>query len=252
MFGLIGITVSKEFSFLCGYSYAWRVGYKPTAFNGLEKVLIIKSDGSIDISKNPGLIEQIMDSYGKLGFLFLSRDYIRTVNGKIRGSHVYVYYHLYNFIYDCKSYLDSVAVMLNDFYSIGKTGGDVDFKHSSFRCKVIQKEPKLEKIIKKYEDWFVTVAYWRDNLIHRFSSPIGWSRNDISLPSQEDLNKILEENPPVKMLVEPQPLLSANFAELKKKYGEAFREIDPFCKEWIDKACDFYDQVCNIILEILE
>lgn len=246
--------MSAEFSPLCGYSYAWRVGYKPQAFERLEKMLIIeKSDpdsAETHIFTDIDLIEQIIDSYGKLGFLFLSRDCIIEVNGKVPASHVLVHYYLYNFIYDCKAYLDSVAIMLNDFYSIGKRGGSIDLKLSSFRDEVIHKAPKLKKIIKKHENWFDTVASWRRDLIHRFSSPIGFELSYV--PSREEMEEFIKKNQPCVMFVEPQPYFSANYPELNKKYGKAFRKIEPFCEEWIAKACEFYDQVCDVIAEALE
>lgn len=242
---------TPTFSPLCGYSYAWRAGYKPQPFDKLEEILIVKeTDPSskyahkfVDIY----LIEQIIDSYGKLGFLFYSRDRIQELNSKVQASHIYVHYYLYNFIYDCKTYLDSVAIMLNDFYDIGESGGRIDFYFGTYRNKIINKEPKLDRIIKVLEPWFILVYNWRRDLIHRFSSPVGWQL--VKVPSVKEMDEYLERNPPVLMLVEPQPYLSANFPKLNKKYGTSFREIDPFCEEWISNACRFYDQTCNVIAD---
>jgi len=246
------IVMNTEFSALCGYSYAWQVGYKPEAFERLEKILfIVEDDPDSDfakklIVKDRTLVEQIQDSYGKLGFLFLSREYIRKINGKHPLAYIYVSYHLYNFIYDCKAFLDAVAVMLKDFYSIGKIKGDIDFKWKPFRDEIIKKEPKLKKIIRKHQDWFITVAKWRDDLIHRFSTSIAPFVSADHWGTKEELDKwsLL----PCMMLVEPRPLLSG-YLELDKKYGKGkiFREIDPFCEEWIEKACHLYNQVCDVI-----
>jgi len=247
--------LNTEPSLLCGYSYTyWKVGYKPQAFEKLERVLIFTkkpNPESIVVVVNPkyyDLVEQIIDSFGKLGFLFLSRDEINKVNGKIRGSHLYVYYHLYNFIYDCKAYLDAVAVMLNDFYKIGRTKGDIDFQHGDFRDAVIRKAPKLKKIIKQNIKWFDEVVKWRTALIHKFSAPLGTPQG--KMLTKEEFDTLIEI-PVNMMLVEPQPFLSANFPELIKKHGTAFRDIDPFCEEWISIACDFYNSVCNVIADDL-
>jgi len=241
---------SPRFSPLCGYSYAWRAGYKPQAFDRLEEILIIEeSDSDSDVIKisfkDIDLVEQIIDTYGKLGFLFYSRDRIHELNGKVQANHVYVHYYLYNFIYDCKSYLDSVAIMLNDFYDVGESGGRIDFKFGTYRNKLIKKEPNLERIINELKPWFIIVYNWRRDLIHKFSSAIGWQM--LEVPSIEEMDEYLEKNPPVLMLMEPQPYLSANFPELNKKYGTSFREIDPFCEEWISNACNFYNEVCDVI-----
>ncbi len=245
---------NTEPSLLCGYSYAcWRVGYKPQAFQKLESILIISdkpNPESIIVSVNQKyytLVEQIIDSFGKLGFLFLSRDEIRKVNGKIRGSHLYVYYHLYNFIYDCKAYLDAVAVMLNDFYHIEEKKGRIDLQ-KGFKDKVVDKDPKYEKIMKQYTKWFDEVTKWRNALIHKFSVPIGTPQG--RMLTKEELDSLIEI-PFNMMLVEPQPFLSIDFPDLIKKHGTAFRDIDSFCEEWISNACDFYEHTCNIIFNAI-
>jgi hypothetical protein len=251
--------MSVEYSFLCGYSYAWQAGYKPKAFTRLEKLLFSeKPDHNSDfakelIVKDRVLVRQIGDSYGKLGFLFLSRDYIRKVNGKHPLAHIYVSYHLYNFIYDCKAFLDALAVMLNDSCSIGETiGVRIDLKRKPFREKIIQREAKLEKVIRKHEDWFGVVAAWRDDLIHRFSTTIAPFLSLDHRPSEQELNQTGYQ--PCMMLMEPRPLFGEYVKELEKKYGKGniMREIDPFCEEWIDKACDLYDQACSAIADKLD
>jgi len=229
------------------------VNFKPQVFEKLEEMLIkveSSSERATHISfKNIDLVEQIIDSYGKLGFLFYSRDRIREVNGKVTASHVFVHYYLTNFIYDCKAYLDSVAVMLNDFYKIGKSGGEIDFYFNSFRNIVIEKEPELTDIIQELESWFIKVYNWRRDLIHKYTSPVGWHFTKV--PSAEEMDELLKKNPPCLMLIEPQPYFSANYPELNKKYGTAFLEIDPFCQEWITNACHFYNRVCEVITDKL-
>lgn len=250
--------MSAEFSFLCGYSYTWKAGYKPKAFEKLEKMLINEEADPQSFAKkiiyerqkDRKLVQQLIDSYGKLGFLFLSKDYIEKINGKVPLSHMFVTYHLFNFIYDSKAFLDSVAVMLNDFYTIGKTDRHIDFKESSFRDAVVKKEPKLQRIIKEYESWFVTVASWRRDLIHRFSTIIAPFTSVESWPTEEELHRFALAR--CVMPMEPRPYLSPNFTKLKKKYGKEVREIEPFCEEWIDRARDLYDQVCNVVSEALE
>lgn len=235
--------------FLCGYSYAWKVGYIPRAFEKLGRILI-RDIGTQELAiKDRRLVQQIIDSYGKLGFLFLSRDYILQVNGKVPLSHIYVTYHLYNFIYDCKAFLDSVAIMLNDFYQIGAVGGNIDFKKSSFRNTIAERETKLHGIMEKHKKWFVKVVAWRDALIHKFSTIIApsYAPSD-RWPTDEELTIFMKRNPPCVMPMEPSPYLTLNSAKLKK-YGRVVREIESFCQEWIDKACDLYDRVCDVISE---
>jgi hypothetical protein len=248
----LGNTMSADYSILCGYSYALHAGYKPKAFKELERTLIEVQNGSREITiRNSTLMQQIQDSYGKLGFLFFARYEIEQINGKHPLCYIPVSYYLYNFIYDCKAFLDAVAVMLNAFYSIGNTRGDIDFRHKRFRDKIMQKEPKLEEAIRKHEDWFLKVSNWRDDLIHRFSAIVAPFSSTENWPTDEELDRAALQ--PCMMLKEPQPYLSLG-KELEKEYGKGkvWREIDPFCKEWIDNACDFYDEVCKVISQALE
>lgn len=243
-----------EPSLLCGYSYAyWRTGYKPQVFDEFEKILIIHDRLKPHfVEPNPkhyDLVEQIIDSFGKLGYLFLSKDRIKEVNGKINQGHLYVYYYTYNFIYDCKSFLDSIAVILNSYYELGKNEGDIDLKKGKFRDEVCNKQPKLRNTMKQYQKWFDNVVKWRDSLIHKFSVPIGTPITYV--PSHEELNE-MQEIPYCKMLIEPQPFLSANFPELEKRYGTAFIDIEDFCEEWITNACNFYNKVCDVIADDLK
>jgi len=249
--------MKTSYSFLCGYSYAWIAGYKPETFDKINQVLIsAEQDPESDFAKkliirNRPLADQIIDSYGKLGFLFLSRDCIRRVNGPHPLAHVYVSYYLYNFIYDCKAFLDAVATMLNDLYSVGESGGGIDFKHRQFKeklsKKLIVKAPELDRSIKQNENWFDTVVDWRDKLIHRFSTPVSPAVSSNHWPSKEELGNW--SLTPCKMLVEPHPYREPDFKTLEKKYGKVFLEIEPFCEDWIKKACVFYDHVCEAVLK---
>ena len=247
-----------KYSFLCGQSYAWQVGYKPKTFDDLEKKLIIKDtskEADIPMFKftNPVLVGQIQDCYQKLGFLFFSRDAIRSINGIHENQHVLLPYYLYNFIFDGKAFLDAVAVLLNDFYIIGKIGGEIDFKFGSFRDEVIKREPKLKKYCTEKIKWFDDVISWRESLIHKFStliSPYVESARPFSeWPTSEDLDMLART--PCKMLREPRPIYvgARDLDELRKKYGTPYMEIDPFCTEWINNSCELFDNVCLAILE---
>jgi hypothetical protein len=244
----------EKFSILCGYSYAWKAGYVPTAFESLERVAVAQrespdSDVPELVVKDRKLVEHVIDSYGKLGFLFLSRDCISDVNGKVPLSHMYVSYHLYNFVYDCKAFLDAVAVMLNDIYSIGRDGGDIDLKHCSFRADIMKAEPRLATTINRHKQWFLTVACWRDHLIHRGSTIVAPFRDSLYLATQADLNELIAKKPKCRMLMEPVPYLSPDMQRLKRKYGAATRDVDTFCAEWMQNACDLYSEVCDVIAE---
>ena len=241
--------MQKNHSLLCGYSYAYQVGYKPQIFEKLEKLLLNAntedfSDGLIKDAQNKDLIEQIIDSYGKLGFLFYSLDRIKKLKTEKMDSYPIVYYYAYNFIYDCKAFLDAIAVLSNNQFNIGASGGDIDFHDGSFQKKIIEKKPELCETIRKYTKWFNDVVKWRIALIHKYSTPICCpGKQMIWYMNRDELDQYTIDF--MVMIPEPQPYLSVDYT--KKKKGEIWEYIDNIFNGWIGNACDFYEQICDVI-----
>jgi len=244
-----------EHTLLCGYSYALKAGYKPPTFKKLEELLLPEEiDPNYYINgfeiDNKKMIEQIIDSYGKLGFLFFSRDRIEEMTGSDICNPIMLYYDVYNFIYDCKAFLDSISVILNDFYHIDKKNGKIDLKWPLFRCEVVKKQPKFTQTISEYEGWINEVVFWREALIHKYSTPLTCPRGLRMLIEQwNELDK--KKSPDLMILSEPVPFLSVNFPDLIDRHGNAFQTIEKFYHTWIENACDMYQKICAIIADDL-
>lgn len=247
--------MQNNHSLLCGYSYAYQAGYKPTIFDTLEKLLLKEitgdepfPDGLIKDIENKDLIEQIIDSYGKIGFLYFSLERINELKGEKMSSFPNAYYYAYNFIYDCKAFLDANAVMLNDHFNIGACGGEIDFKDGRFRSKVVKKVPKLSKTFNKHQKWIDEVVKWRKALIHRFSTPISCPGGQRSWHMCRDE---LDDSPlfPLIMIPDPRPYLSATYEN--RRNGVLWNYIEEVFQSWIDNARDFYEQLCSEIADDL-
>lgn len=243
--------MTSKYVYFCGSSYAWHEGYLPRAFHDLDNILVGKSeeDPKTLMIDNKQLVDQIQDSYNKLGFIFLARKYIKEINGKSSLQHTLIPFHLSNFTYDCKAFLDAVAVLLNDVYSLGRNGGQIDFRHGRFIDAINKAEPKLVTSLGTYDKWIQDVINWRDCLIHKFSTTIAPYIEMDRWPTDEELTALSRER--CMMPMEPIPSLSGNYSKLRKKYGKSHQEIEPFCDRWIKNACNFYDEVCIALLQRL-
>lgn len=233
---------------LFGYSRAPKYNYIPPSFKKLNTQLgNIKAEGQrrahFKLSyKKRDLAQQIIDCYGKIGFLFIAKDYIQQENSLRNYTHE-PHYHLYNFIYDTKAFLDAVSVLLNDHYSLGRSGGHIDLKHYRFRQEIIEEEPLLMNILKKKEKWILDVVKWRESVIHKLSIPLGYSLDHESAEKMSPQN----DRPALMMPNEPIPYLISDYSEIIKKYGSVWQPIEPFCDLWIKNACELFDTVCETI-----
>ncbi|MHB8732616.1 MAG: hypothetical protein ACYDAB_12600 [bacterium] len=72
------------------------------------------------------------------------------------------------FYFSCvKSLLDSIAIMLNDVYSLGLTGGDLDLAKDQFWNKFVSLRKTEAGRYGKLRPWFREARDWRDAAIHR-------------------------------------------------------------------------------------
>jgi hypothetical protein len=227
---------------MMGDSYASEVGYKPYAVTRVANVLIV-SDGKKQYSRDKALPEKIGNMNTKIGFMLLARNYIQEINGSSHKSYIWVDYHLTNFVYDTKAFLDSVAVTLNYILKLGYKGGQIDLRHDRFIRAIKARASKHRIITKESEEWIKEVIRWRDAFIHRISSHIGVY---VSAPQRKSDFK-------AKMLLEPlsQSELGAQFKRLMKKYGRIEQEILPFCDRWIANAMKLYETTCDAIADHL-
>lgn len=113
----------------------------------------------------------ISDLLEKLGFLYFARDQIKnTENSKPHWEPIGVMsakYHIYNFVFDCKAFLDALAGLLNYHFNLGLSKGDIDFNKPKLRQRLTGKNADLSKVIQKHSGWIRELNEWRINLIHR-------------------------------------------------------------------------------------
>ncbi|MDL5045108.1 hypothetical protein QQ054_03510 [Oscillatoria amoena NRMC-F 0135] len=60
---------------------------------------------------------------------------------------------IFEFITHTKSSLDAMATFLNQYFQIGESGGNIDFKRSKFRNKLTEKESSFQKVLDKLNIW---------------------------------------------------------------------------------------------------
>ena len=97
---------------------------------------------------------------------------------------------LMEFVFHLKSAIDSLAVFLNDYFSIGLSGGDRDFRKSHFKEKAVASNPRLASFIDSEFAWFDlnssstdSIVAVRDEWIHRTSPDVAL----IQPPTQEGI-----------------------------------------------------------------
>jgi hypothetical protein len=119
--------------------------------------------GKIHYTEEYLYLEYLSDALEKLGFLYFARDRIKK---KAKDLHA-CKYHIYNSIFNCKSFLDTVAGLINHHYKLGKRRGNIDLKRAGFMQDLANKDPQLGSKIGKFKVWIKAISNWRDTLIHR-------------------------------------------------------------------------------------
>lgn len=242
-----------EWSFLYGFSYARIAGYIPKSFPNIQDKLIkiVKEEEGVyhNYIFDRTLVQQFIDSYGKLGFLYYGIEHLKYLSSKPSKPYGY-YYHLYNLVYDTKAFFDAVSVLLNHVYGIGAIGGNIDIKHGAFRSRLIQKDSQFDSLFKRNQKWIDEVVNWRDSLIHKFSIVIttGITGTPGKTLSKEELDKHFSENPQYLMESKPIPFFGWGINPIPE-YKPDLIEIMPFCDRWSKNAFEFYDEICDLILK---
>ena len=161
----------KPFNFLYGQSYLHNLGIELKLLDELESLFIIeKEDAQIQVRHDYRVQTQcVIDISEKIGFLYLALDYIKQleVKGDYMPTHRLIKYHFYNFVYDCKACLDSIAVLLNHQLDLGFKGGNRDFRKMKFRRALEKKSAFFKDFSSKFGSWCDAVIEYRDRIMHR-------------------------------------------------------------------------------------
>lgn len=172
----------------------------------------------------------IIDICEKIGFLHLALEYIVEIEEKGAGQRL-AKYHFYNFIYNCKACLDSIAVLLNHQLNLGFSGGKVDFRNMSFVLKLQQAGVFTKDVWKKFGQWIARIIEYRDAIIHRVGVPVLFVGNG---PPPSYIN------PPHSYYVPKKPysivkLVNRSWFSLpKERRTKFFLKIRDFCERSIE------------------
>jgi hypothetical protein len=105
---------------------------------------------------------------------------------------MYQPYFFYNFVFYSKATLDSVAVLLNDWFRMGFRGGEIDLAKNQFVLKVERKLKTFQKFSGQFNHWIQRLVRFRNSLIHKKSVDIYGRRIPEEPLDDHELKEILE------------------------------------------------------------
>lgn len=165
-----------------------------------------KGSGIVVHSLDEGLQWRLRDVIIKFEFTLLSDDLLRKVlteSVKLPGPPPGMYqpYFFYNFVFYSKAALDSIAVLLNDWFKLGFHGGDIDLAKSPFVLKVEGKVKNFRNFSSQFNDWTQRLVRFRIALIHKKSVDIYGRLIPLEPLDDFELKEILEnyEHAPIHM-----------------------------------------------------
>jgi hypothetical protein len=230
-------------------SYFYKKDELPNLKN-IAEYLIIQYRKEIEI-RDPNLFGNLNDILIKIGFIYFSHDQIKDImENKFTDHSDKILYFLSSLIYSCKAFLDSIAVLLNEFYNLNKSKGDIDLEKDNFLIELKKVNLNIlcnfekEKLI----PWIKKVKRWRDAYIHRMSIIVArYGHGAKEEPTEDELG-----NEGIKMIKEPILFskiieLITNYDPTKMRMGDLLQDILPFCEEWVNNAT----KILNIVLEDL-
>ena len=140
-----------------------------------------------------------------------------------------------------KSFLDSLAVFINEIYQLGFNGGEIDLKRGKFLTTLKNKNNELSSLLQKQQQFISIVVKYRDNLIHRHGLYVGaipTVPDDIKDPKEVDLF-ILKE--PHYIPNDPDLLFDDIYGG---KEGE-FIKVSCFLEDWINETTHLFHIVLS-------
>lgn len=222
-------------------SYTLEKNYNPEKLTRLYSILFSEENQP----KDPSLCEFIRNMLVKYGFMSYSRDQLSET---IQGKQIPTNYHLTNFIFYSKAFLDAVANIVNYFYDMRFEKAQIDFKQTKFQNKLKEKSPKFHAFVEKESIWLKDVVFWRDEIVHKKSPLV----INYSMPDETG------KNPASNIVKMPfLPLTLFNFAlevtKIKSQNGGIVeQDILPFCDAWLTKSDELICEMCNSLLESLD
>jgi len=207
------------------------VQQRPAYWSKLLEMLY--GDGRI--RKFASVVEDIVE---KFSFLALAKDQIAESEARRDPQkQFFVKYHTYSYIFMTKSFLDAVAVFINESYGLKFNGGNIDLGKSHFIESLSTQNKPLAAEITKRQRWIGQVTKYRNNLIHRhgvYVGPIPTVPESMTDPRAIDLY-ILEE--PAYIPNDPDFVVDKIYDGVE---GE-FIKVNSLVEEWIQKSFEIFD-----------
>lgn len=177
--------------------------------------------------KDTNLAGNINDILIKIGFIYFSRDMIKDImENNLREHSDEILFFLSSLIYSSKAFLDSIAVLLNEFYNLKKSGGEIDLEKENF----ITELDNVSSIIvgsfkkKKLLNWIKNVKQWRDAYIHKMSIFVAsYGHGPKAEPTEDEMG-----NEGLKMI--KRPIASSKFIQLGCNYELGEKRMGATCK----------------------
>lgn len=212
-------------------SFTWNNNFDTRSLHKLDEFYF--SD-MLSMSKDQAeFFENMRNVLVKYGFMQYSRDMLRTT---IQGKQIETSYYLINFISYTKAFLDGIAIVLNQFYGLNKSGGEIDLKHGNLIKEIESKDSILGEYLKNNFSWIQDVVTRRDEVIHR-KSPLHVYRNT---PKSDGHPKDLI----VKMTVKPVTF----FHTEENAINVEEQDIIEFCEKWLHKSEEMIETLSASLL----
>jgi hypothetical protein len=119
-------------------------------------------EGELQIISEYRYVQYLSDAIDKLGFLYFARDKLKESKHVATSK-----YYIFNFIFDCKAFLDTISGLINYHWELGKIKGDIDLSKPEFVRSLSSKSMALSTAIQNLQEWVKWIHKWRLNLIHR-------------------------------------------------------------------------------------
>ena len=208
---------------------------RPIYWDDLHNMLY----GQGRLRKYAGAVEDIID---KFSFLFLAKDQIAHYESQLNWhKRFFVKYFVYTFVFMTKSFLDALAVFINEIYQLGFRGGEIDFKRGKFLNRISAKNNELGALLSKQQQFIRRVVEYRNNLIHRHGLYVG------ALPT---VPEELDDPKEVDLFILKEPHYIPNdpnllFDDIYGGKESEFIKISCFVDDWIRESTQVFDIVLN-------
>lgn len=220
---------------------ALQAKYEPKILHEFANNMVREIEGGyLDVSD---VLEDACDAYEKLGYMLYAEKSIKEIDSKIKYYDLVIQYHVSNFIFNCKAFLDSISNAIYHAFDLDiKKDVNIDITRPEFIRKLIKKNSRIADKIKHFLDWAKYIVAYRTALIHKYRF-FSFSVN-LTFTKLE----ILRE--PTSPFIQFDKTRFYEFSNnLEKKYGSSTIKVDVFCREQLDNAKRLFE---NIISEFLE